>query len=369
VVQTAIAGSVQDEVVAALDEQLTRLLARPEVRSAVHEEGRRDVLWPALADAGVFALGVPEADGGLGLDLEVVSGVAAQLGRYLVPGPIVEQTVAPAVLLATCADPVRAALAPAVQGDRVLAVVDPQAVGDAEDAIALRDGRLDGRCDLVRFGADADLLVVVAASDAGPAIVLVDADAYGVTITEEESLEPLTRWASVRFESVAEHHAAAADPATAILLAERLRAVLRVVFAAQLTGIARHLLEESVSYTARREQFGRPIGSFQAVQHILADMCVDVLALEALCEQSAEVGFEGVDHVAALVAKGVASRVVRAVGESALQVHGGIAFTAEFELHRWFLHALALETHYGDAQHAAITLGRALADGEVQPWA
>ena len=141
-------------------------------------------------------------------------------------------------------------------------------------------------------------------------------------------------------------------------LVERLRGCLRLMIAAELAGLARHLLEVSVRYAGVREQFGRPIGSFQPVQEILVDMAVQLLGMEALTAECA-VGTEP-DPADAVTAKGLASEVARQVGESALQVHGGIAFTREFNDNRWFLRILTLQGMYGDQATSYRSIGRAL---------
>jgi alkylation response protein AidB-like acyl-CoA dehydrogenase len=188
---------------------------------------------------------------------------------------------------------------------------------------------LTGQVSLVRHGSSAGGFIVIACDPAhDPVVAFADASAPGVAVVPRDSFHPASVVADVRFDHV---HV----PDDSILLPEgsgataavinRLRASLRLMIAAELAGLSRHLLDASAGYARVREQFGRPIGSFQPVQQILADMATQVLGLEAFTAECAA-GQEP-SWADAILLKGYASQVARQVGESALQVHGGIAFT------------------------------------------
>jgi alkylation response protein AidB-like acyl-CoA dehydrogenase len=135
----------------------------------------------------------------------------------------------------------------------------------------------------------------------------------------------------------------------------------RLLAAAMLLGLAGRMLSMSVAYARSREQFGRPIASFQAVQHRLADMAVAVESMRSLC-YLAQLG-----AAPAAAAKAHASAAAREVAESALQVHGGIGFTAEHELSGYFLRTLELRSAWGDEHVLRRELGRRLLELEAVP--
>ena len=239
-------------------------------------------------------------------------------------------------------------------------LADPVASGSG--GALLVDGSLTGRACLVRYGSMADGLVVIARDPArGVVAAFVDAQAPGVSAAPRDSFDSASVVADLRFDRVAVpgDFVIPAPPG----LIDRLRGVLRLMIAAELTGLARHLLDASVGYAKIREQFGRPIGSFQAIQQILAEMAVQVLGAEAFtAECAAQCDLDRAEPAPAdtIALKGFASQVARQVGQSALQVHGGIAFTEEFDDNRWFLRALTLQGLYGDEAASFAAVGRAL---------
>jgi alkylation response protein AidB-like acyl-CoA dehydrogenase len=135
----------------------------------------------------------------------------------------------------------------------------------------------------------------------------------------------------------------------------------RVLAAAMLVGLAERMLSMTVAYAQSREQFGRPIASFQAVQHRLADMAVAVESMRSLA-YLAQLG-----AAPAAAAKAHASAAAREVAESALQVHGGIGFTAEHELSGYFLRTLELRAAWGDEHALRRELGQRLLQLETVP--
>ena len=246
-------------------------------------------------------------------------------------------------------------------------LADPAASGD--EGALLADGSLTGRACLVRHGSIADGFVVIARDPAGGAVVaFVDAQAPGVTAAPRDSFDSASVVADVQFDRVAVPYDFVIPVPPAVI--DRLRGVLRLMIAAELTGLARHLLDASVGYAKIREQFGRPIGSFQAVQQILAEMAVQVLGAEAFtaeCAVQCDMDRAEPDPADTIALKGFASQVARQVGESALQVHGGIAFTEEFDDNRWFLRALTLQGLYGDEASSFYEIGRTLLARSAAP--
>ena len=363
--------TVTQELGRAAEDLIRGELARPRVRLAARGSGWSEELWRATAAAGWFDVLLAEEHGGLELGAGAAAGLFTLIGRHLVPGPYLDHIVMVPALYPYAPGPVRSRLNRARTGDELIALADPETTGcDTVQTDVLFEGRsLTGQVNLVRHGSIAGGFVVIARDPVrGALAVFADASAPGVTVVPRDSFDPASVVADVRFDHVhvpdgnvlLAAHGGATGPAI-----NRLRATLRLMVAAELAGLSRHLLDSSIGYAKVREQFGRPIGSFQPVQQILADMAAQVLGLEAFtaeCAARQEPGWAD-----AVVLKGFASQVARQVGESALQVHGGIAFTEEFEGNRWFLRALTLQGLYGDDIASFRHIGSALLAGDLEP--
>lgn len=338
---------VTEELRRAVEDLIQREMALPDVRSDVRGAGWSKELWAATVAAGWSDVLLGEEHGGLGLGLDAGAGLFSLIGRHLVPGPYLDLVVAVPLVYGHAPAAVRARLDNARAGGEILILADPAANDRAPGTVELRGRSLTGTVDLVRHGAGADGFIVIARDPgAGPMLAFADAADPGVVIRPRDSVDLSSRVADVSFDSVEipDDHLLPMPGDGALI--DRLRARLRLMIAAELSGLARHLLEASVCYAKVREQFSRPIGSFQAVQQILAEMAVQLLGAEAFTAECA--AGADVDPVDAVALKGLASQVARRVGESALQVHGGIAFTEEFEDNRWFLRILTLQGLYGD---------------------
>jgi alkylation response protein AidB-like acyl-CoA dehydrogenase len=368
---TATIDAITSDLGRAAGELLTRLLA---ANATVDRDRPDTAAWTAIARAGWFDVLLPAEHGGLGFDIAHLQGMLTAAGRHLFPGPVAEHAGVVPLLVDAAGDPARKRLLAATSGERMMAVVDNDAVRACNGGPALRNGRLDGGVDLVRFADWADDLIILIGRDEYdhslmPMVAMVSVDAPGVTITPGESFDPVTSYAAVEFECVAPDHVFY-EGQEAVTQVRRLRALMRLLTAAELAGVARALLDASVAYAGQREQFGRPIGSFQAVQHLLADAAAAVLVLEA---SVAAVFARAVGPAASLEPsswelKALAARTGRMVAEIALQVHGGIAFTAEHDLHRAVHHALALQGRYGDERQLAGVIGAALLSRNLEPW-
>ncbi|GAA4616217.1 acyl-CoA dehydrogenase family protein [Actinoallomurus liliacearum] len=292
-------------------------------RWAVGDHDR--ALWSALAEAGVFALAVPERHGGAG-PLPVELAVAAhELGRHAVPGPVVE-TLAAAALLDGTGDAGTAAewLPRIAEGEAVVSLVSPGPVRRALDADA---------ADLVLMTDGADLW---SAAPDGPAV---------------RSLDPARRLFPVR---AAERLAAGPAVRRSAAVAYDLAAL---ACAAQLLGLGRALLDATVEYARTRRQFGRPIGEFQAVKHQLANALTGLEFARPLV-YGAALSF-GSPHLPRDVsaAKAAASDAAYAVARIALQAHGAIGYTDEYDPSLWIRKVRALRSAWGTpAEHRARVL-------------
>lgn len=334
-----------------------------------------DALWKRLAGLGWPGLGVPAEYGGAGLGFVELALVLEEAGRALLPEPLFSTAVLGAgTLLLAGSEAQRRRWLPEIAAGRcrtALALLEEDGRWDAEGIalVARREAegraasaagggglRLTGTKRFVLDAERADLLVVAARSggrgEDGVTLALVDARAPGVTLRPTAFVDLTRRVAELRFEGVA-------VPAENVLGAEgaawpalsRLLGAARAGLAAESLGVAERVLELSVAHARSREQFGRPIGSFQAVQQRCADMLVRVeMARSAVWRAAGCLADEGAAgaHVTACMAKAYAGEACREVAAAGIQVHGGLGFTWEQDLHLHYKRAQANELLFGD---------------------
>ncbi|OLF18982.1 acyl-CoA dehydrogenase family protein [Actinophytocola xanthii] len=295
----------------------------------------RGELWEQLVGVGVPALSVPEEYGGLGAGLAEVHVVHRELGRALVAVPALSSVLASAALLATGDDAACRRLLPAVVAGETVALAWSGPDGRWDGCgTARRDGDgwcLDGEAAYVLDGATAATLLVVARTDDGPALFLVDPAVVRTTPTP--AMDQTRGLASATFAGTP------AEPLCPVDLA-RVRDVACVALAAELAGTAARCLELTVEYTGRRTQFGRPIGSFQALKHRMADMHVLVETAESAALAAALAEPSELPLLAA-VAKAHCAEAASEVAGEMIQLHGGIAITWEHDAHRYLKRAHA----------------------------
>jgi alkylation response protein AidB-like acyl-CoA dehydrogenase len=299
----------------------------------------RIVDWQSLVDAGWVGLEAPDALGGAGASFAETAVICQELGRAAAATPYLGSAVLTVGVLTTLQDSaVRDALLTDVAtGAARLAV----AVGDFTlDA----DRRLTGRADFVPDAEGADRLLVLA-TDASGADVVVAAE--GLTVTPQPVLDETRRVATVTADGI--------EVAEPLRFAGRARSVLNraaVAVACDSLGLAEAMLAATVSYAQTREQFGRPIGSFQAVKHACADMLVKVSVARALVREAvaavvgAEVEASDVDAAVAMAKSYTCSAAVDVVGK-ALQLHGGIGYTWESGIHVYLKRATFNRSLFG----------------------
>jgi alkylation response protein AidB-like acyl-CoA dehydrogenase len=309
---------------------------RTVVRAALDRPGFDRELWAAMTDQGWLGLGTAEEHGGLGLGTVEVAVLLEQTGSHLVPVPFLQQVLA----LSTLAESARGE---GLLGGEVIGTV-------ARTPLILhRDGNVSGRPEPVIFGASADVLVVPArrADPEGP--VLVAVDLADIAVTAEPAMDQTRELAWVDLDHAAAEVVGDADAAQAFLDRGA------TFHAMEMLGCADTVLTMAVEYAKEREQFGRPIGSFQAVKHRCADMLVDVEGMRSAAYYAAwaigaaDQGDEAA--VAASTAKVWCSDAGLRVAESALQVHGGIGFTWESDVHLHLKRAQLDQVSFGDAPH------------------
>ena len=208
-----------------------------------------------------------------------------------------------------------------------------------------------------------DRLAVVATLGGRPGLVLLQADTPGVAVTPQPAFDTEVPMSAVELADVDASAAGLAEGPVAAELLRRLTLTGGLLAAAEAVGAAGRLLEDARTYAGERRQFGRTIGSYQALRHILADMYVRQASMWSTVLYAAAALDDDLDEAGrtAAVAKAYVSRSAREVAHGALQVFGGIAFTQEHPAHRFLRRIVVREQQFGDGAHHERELGRALA--------
>jgi len=319
-------------------------------------------LWKAVGEQGWLAVLVPETYDGIGLGLLDASVIAREFGAMTTPGPWLGTILAGEAIRLAGSDEQQAAWLPRIAAGEVKAAVALHLPGSSptpENAVATSDGgALTGRLQLVEYAHVADLLVV-AAQDG---LYLVEP--AGLTVTRCEALDRTTRSSTVDLDGVAGTRLEHSAPDVVQELLDR----AAVLVASDLVGIARKALTETVEYDKTRVQFGKPVGSFQAIKHDLADLHVAV----TMAEHAATYAAYAVDQdlpdksLAVSIAKSKASDTARKATSDMIQYHGGIGFTWEHDAHFYFKRSKRLEYAYGDAAQHRERIARILLDTAVE---
>jgi alkylation response protein AidB-like acyl-CoA dehydrogenase len=286
-----------------------------------------DALWMEAAELGWFGLSLPEDAGGAGYGLAEAMLLFQEIGRGVVPGPWLGTVLAARALTATSDDRLAALLAGRL---RVVAIDDP--------ADRLGSGaRLDGAAAAVVDVSCADAFLVLG----GTAVRLVERDCSGVAVASAPSIDPTRRIGTVTFAAV-----------ESVLLgsdAQRRRLEAATLTAAEALGVAERSVELSVDYAKVRRQFGKPIGTFQAIKHRCADMAVRAEVARAMVTYAAVALAEGepdvTRHVA--MAKTLAGGAAIANATDNIQNHGGMGYTWESDAHLYLKRARLLEHCFG----------------------
>jgi alkylation response protein AidB-like acyl-CoA dehydrogenase len=355
---------------AALEER-----CKPEHVRAMWEDpaGYSPALWSEMAKLGWLGLPFPEEQGGAGLGLVELCVVLEELGRAAYPGPFL-----PTVVLGGLALALGGSMAqkekwiPAIaSGEKRLTVALQEESLDWDPAstttIAVRGGTgwtLTGLKRFVPWAHVADSVLVPARGPEGLSLFAVDPRAKGVTLKPLTGIDLGTRWSELRLEEVkVGPDDAVGAPGTAGPLLEALLRRAAVCSAAEMLGAARRCLDMAVGYAKVREQFGQLIGSFQAIRHKLAEMLMEAENAFGAVYYAAwhlQTGTEDA-AMATSVCKSYVSEAARRVCSDAIQVHGGIGFTWEYDLHLYMKRAKSLEPLYGDADFHRELIVRQLA--------
>jgi alkylation response protein AidB-like acyl-CoA dehydrogenase len=337
---TSLSADERDELARSVRSACDRLAPQERVRAvAFNHEGRQRgfdaELWKVLcSQVGVTAIALPEDIGGAGYGATALGVVAHELGRALAPVPFLASAVLAMGLLVDTGG--NKLLPPLMSGDRVAAAA---LTGDGgvweRTAVTLtadRDGdgwAVYGTARHVLHGTAADDLVVAAMVDGEPAVFVLDVAAPGIAVEAERVLDGTRPMATVTFTRARATRLTGAGPIDDVI--ERSIHRTLAVLSAEQVGACERVLEIATDYARTREQFGRPIGSFQAIKHRCADMLVDLewarsasqAAMQSVDDDDSEVGWR------ASMAKAVCSEALRDAAHSNLQIHGGIGFTWE----------------------------------------
>ena len=314
------------------------------------DSGHDPALWQGLVDLGIPGLIVPPAQGGSGLELLDLALAAEELGYAATPGPFLGTAMATIALLEGADSAQRERWLPRIAGGAAIATI---AFGEADgewnpNAFTTRaaNGALRGSKPLVPSAATADLIVVAARDDAGAGLWAVERGAKGIEITPLKVVDMTRHVAAVQF-----HDTPAVKLGGSAAAVQRTLDAGCVLLAADAYGGARRCLDMAAQYALQREQFGQVIGAFQAVKHQLANMAAELEPSLALYWYAAH-AFDRIRDQSerhAALAKAHLTDVFDRLVRDSTELHGGIGFTWEFDLHLWFRRAVFDRSFLGDA--------------------
>ena len=318
-----------------------------------HERGYDPAVWQQLAtELGVMGIHIPEARGGLGFSAVELGIIMEEFGRSLMCAPYFASSVLAATAIAELGTPqqIDEFMPGIVDGSTIAALALEEqasqylpasfATTAADDSGSLR---VSGIKPYVLDGQNASLLLVAATGPGGNGLFVVDPSDPGVRIESKTTMDATRRLARVEL-----------DGARAIPLGQAgadltpVYDLAIIALANEMVGGAQALLDSAVEYTKLRVQFGRPVGSFQAIKHRLADLLLDVELAKSAAYQAAQAHADGerVSEFASL-AKAAASEAYLQAAIACIQLHGGIGFTWENDTHLWFKRAKSSEVLLG----------------------
>jgi alkylation response protein AidB-like acyl-CoA dehydrogenase len=344
-----------------LSESVDTLLDRewlPVTAVAESTVERRRRVWGELVTFGALSLGGEDGTGAVEACL-----IARSLGAHLAAAPFVDSA---AVRLGLAGGPAADSLdAGAAHAIALLEPGSSWSGGAIATTLRQHGGRIvvAGEKVAVEQLDLADELAVVATLDGEPALARVPTGSPQIVPAARPSFDETLPTAAVRFDDASVDASGLLTGATAERALGRLTIAGALLACAESTGAAERLLAEACRYAGERRQFGRTIASFQSVRHILADMYVRCASGWSTVLYAAAAFDEGADDAAqsASIAKAYVARGAREVAHGAIQVFGGIAFTAEHPAHRFLRRIIVRERQFGDAAHHERELGRSLA--------
>lgn len=338
-----------------------------------------DVIWTKLVEQGWTGLTFSEEDGGLGLSMVEMAIAFEEMGRALVPGPFLSTVaLAGSLIDRACSAEYRSARLQAISDGRLkatLALLEKDANWNADaaklSATATTNGiKLNGTKLFVSDASVADCIITAARAESGLVLAFVKREEAGVTIKQMPAVDSTRLLYAVEFDNVlvsAEDVVSDSGKASAAL--EYALDVATLAVSAEMVGGMQLLLDASVEYAKTRKQFGKPIGQFQAVQHHCANMLLMSESARSAVYHAAWLIGNDLEQapLAVSMAKTYASDSYREVGNLAIQVHGGIGFTWDENIHFYYKRAKASELMFGDATYHRERIARLIVDRASEP--
>jgi alkylation response protein AidB-like acyl-CoA dehydrogenase len=324
-------------------------------------EGYDPKVWSQMAnELGLQSLTIPEEYGGQGFTYVELTVVLEEMGRALLAAPFYSTVVLAAnTILHSGDEAAKKEILPGIaSGETIatLAVTEPNGRWDLSgvEATASKNGdawTIDGTKMFVLDGHVADLIIVVARTGAGRSLFKVAGDASGLTRTPLATMDQTRKQAKLELSGVPATLIGAEGGADEVL--SRVLDLAVVALAAEQVGGAQKVLDMSVEYAKDRVQFGRPIGSFQAIKHKCADMLLEVESAKSAAYYAAWCAAELNDELpeVACLAKAYCSEAYFHAAAENIQIHGGIGFTWEHPAHLYFKRAKSSELLFGDPSY------------------
>jgi alkylation response protein AidB-like acyl-CoA dehydrogenase len=318
-------------------------------------------LWQQLAEMGWLGVIIPEEFGGTGGSFLELSILLEAMGEACMPGPFFSTAVlgATALLLAGSEDQKGQYLPKITSGELILAFAKVESgnwygVSNIKTKAEKIDGAfvLNGVKHFVESAHIADTIICVAQTDKGPTMFLIDKDREGVSIKPFETLGYEKHCEVVFSEVKIAEESILGESGTAGPVVEAIEERAAIAKCAEMVGAMQSSFDMTLAYAKQREQFGRPIGSFQAIQHHLSNMAVDLDSARLITNRAAWKISVGVSAgIEAAMAKAFTSEASGRVTRLGHQVHGAIAFCDEHDLHLYYRKAKAASVAFGDAEY------------------
>jgi alkylation response protein AidB-like acyl-CoA dehydrogenase len=335
------------------------------VRRLMEDEcGFDSALWKKMAELGWLGLVIPEEYGGGGLSYVDMVLIMEEMGRVVLPSPFIWTVMVAEAIKRAGSSNLKSSFLPKIASGELIATIaylEPSAVWSAEGITmtARSEGGgyvLDGTKLFVNDGHIADCILVAArtrgSGNRGITLFALESKRAGITVARLTTMDQTRKLAEVKFSGVnADAGDVIGDAGSGWNTLSEIIDRGKVMLAGEMMGGAQKVLEMTVDYAKVRVQFGRPIGSFQAVQHKCANMMIDVEgAKSAAYYASWAVSNEVAEaSLAAALAKAAASDAFRRVSAEGIQLHGGIGFTWDHDMHLYFKRAKSSEFTFGDA--------------------
>jgi len=326
-------------------------------------------MWQKIVELGWPMLAVPEDAGGAGMKMVAVAALAEEAGRAALPSPLIPTLVSTCVLREASSDAAKTALGRIVAGESAsLATTNASGSWEPEDTdVAAEESggqvTLDGVASFVQDARKAKFFVVSARTAEGVALYCVDADSPGVTILPDQIVDLTRDQARVTFDGVAVAlDAEVTGPGQGADVLKRAIPAMLVIVAADICGAAEWQLQTTTEYAKVRTQFDHQLGFFQAVKHPIVNMMIDIdrarsLVYAAACDIDCDADNA---EVTARMAKSAASDVAGFASNRSVQLHGGIGFTWECDVHIYFKRQKHNQALYGDGIYQREKIGELL---------